>query len=92
MGSSSRQERAAPEYGYGMNIHEPFAMPSSGLRWSGLALAHARRRDDPPTSKKDKTKSGEDGVSSGQTTLVIIFVLGGTLMVLLMVAFFIFAW
>ena len=91
-GSSSWQEEAAPDDRNVVDANEPFAMPSSDIRWSGLAMAHARQRDDSVNTKKGKETTAGGDASSVQTTLLIIFITGGSLVLLLMTAFFIFAW
>ena len=91
-GSSSWQEEAALKERNVVDANEPFAMPTSDIRWSGFAMAHVRRRDDPVNTNKQKQKTAEGDASSAQTTLVVIFITGGSLVILLMAAFFVFAW
>ena len=74
---------------------EPFAMPVSDLRWTGMSVAHYGSHDDAPSKRKSKQKNKENksgGISMVVTMLQVTFIMGGLLLVTMMAAFFVFAW
>lgn len=75
--------------------NEPFELPVSEVRWTGMSLAHDRHHDGVSGRGKDKPKNGTEksgGLSMVVTTLQAIFIVGGILLVVMMAAFFAFAW
>ncbi|XP_015770403.1 PREDICTED: uncharacterized protein LOC107348846 [Acropora digitifera] len=68
---------------------DQFNLPSSGLRWKGLALSHRSSRDVAIKRKKSKRNTGPDNEI---TLSLVTYVIGGTFLIFLTMAFFIYAW